>query len=115
MRSCPPSRIVGLAVGEWPQHHAPPAQGCTQRTRLLHLGFFRIGTEGYAEQNQSYGLATIRKRHVKINGDMVTFDYVAKSGKRRIQSIVDPDVYDVIKALKARTGGGPELLAYQSD
>jgi DNA topoisomerase I len=84
-------------------------------TRLLDLGFFRIGTEGYAEQNQSYGLATIRKRHVKINGDTVTFDYVAKSGKRRIQSIVDPDVYDVIAGLKARTGGGPELLAFQPD
>jgi DNA topoisomerase IB len=82
-------------------------------TRLLDLGFFRIGTEGYAEQNQTYGLATMRKRHVCLDGDTVTFDYRAKSGKRRVQSIVDPDVAKVVGALKARTGGGHELLAYR--
>ncbi|HEV7886303.1 MAG TPA: hypothetical protein VGO92_02015 [Acidimicrobiales bacterium] len=84
-------------------------------TRLLDLGFFRIGTEGYAEQNQTYGLATIRKSHVKVRDGIVTFDYTAKSGKRRIQSIVDLDVCEVVTALKARRGGNPELLAYQRD
>jgi DNA topoisomerase IB len=83
--------------------------------RLLDLGFFRIGTEGYAEQNQTYGLATIRKDHVRVRGAMVEFDYVAKSGKQRIQSIVDPAVVEVVRALKRRRGGGPELLAYQRD
>ena len=84
-------------------------------TRLLDLGFFRIGTEGYAEQNQTYGLATIRKEHVSLHGDVVEFDYVAKSGKQRIQSIVDPTVVEVVRALKRRRSGGPELLAYQRD
>ncbi len=82
--------------------------------RLLDLGFFRIGTEGYAEENQTYGLATIRKSHVKIVGDVITFDYIAKSGKRRIQSVADPDVLDVVRELKARRGGGPELLAWRN-
>jgi DNA topoisomerase IB len=83
-------------------------------TRLLDLGFFRIGTEGYAEQNQTYGLATMRKRHVELGtGDMVTFDYRAKSGKRRVQSVVDPDVAKVIRSLKRRSNGGHELLAYK--
>ncbi|MCU1448601.1 MAG: topoisomerase [Acidimicrobiales bacterium] len=82
--------------------------------RLLDLGFFRIGTEGYAEQNQSYGLATIRKEHVRFDGDVVTFDYIAKSGKRRIQSVVDPAVHAVISELKRRRGGGVELLAHRS-
>jgi DNA topoisomerase IB len=84
-------------------------------TRLLDLGFFRIGSEGYAEENQTYGLATIRKRHVKISDGIITFDYVAKSGKRRIQSIVDPAVCEVVVALKERKAGGPELLAYEQD
>ena len=53
-------------------------------TRLLDRGFFRMGTEGYAEQNQTYGLATIQKRHVRLDGDLISFDYVAKSGKRRL-------------------------------
>src|SRR4051812_5698029 len=62
--------------------------------RLLDLGFFRIGTEGYAEENQTYGLATIHKRHVKLEApSTVNFDYMAKGSKRRIQSVVDPDVY----------------------
>ena len=51
--------------------------------RLLDLGFFRIGGEAYAEENDSYGLATIRREHVTFEGDQVVFDYVAKSGKER--------------------------------
>ena len=85
-------------------------------TRLLDLGFFRIGTEDYAEQNQTYGLATMRKEHVTVGpGDLVSFDYTAKSGKRRLQSIVDPDVAEVIRALKRRRAGGRELLAYRRE
>jgi DNA topoisomerase I len=82
--------------------------------RLLDRGFFRIGTEDYAEQNQTYGLATMQKRHVTLEGDgVLRFDYVAKGGKRRIQSLVDPEVYELVGALKRRTGG-PELFAYKN-
>ena len=82
--------------------------------RLLDLGFFRIGTEGYAEENQTYGLATIEKRHVKLaEGGELVFDYPAKGGKRQLRSVVDPLVYDVVAALRQRRGGRPELLAWQ--
>jgi DNA topoisomerase IB len=81
--------------------------------RLLDRGFFRIGTEGYAEQNQTYGLATIQKRHVHLAENFITFDYVAKSGKRRIQSIVDPEVYEVVTQLKRRRSGPSDLLAFK--
>lgn len=81
--------------------------------RLLDLGFFRIGTEDYAEENETYGLATMQKRHVRVTGDVITFDYQSKSGKRRIQSVADPAVVAVVSELKARRGGGPELLAYK--
>jgi DNA topoisomerase-1 len=82
--------------------------------RLLDLGFFRIGTEGYAENNGTYGLATMRKRHVKIDGDIITFDYTAKGGVRRVQSIVDAEVLEVVAALKRRRAGGSKLLAYKN-
>jgi len=82
-------------------------------TRLLDRGFFRIGSEDYAVTNESYGLATIQKRHVTLQDDRIVFDYPAKSNKRRIQSVVDPEVADVIAALKRRRGGGDELLAYK--
>jgi DNA topoisomerase-1 len=84
-------------------------------TRLLERGFFRMGTEGYAEQNQTYGLATIQKRHVRLDGDLISFDYVSKSGKRRLASVLDPAVSEVVAQLKRRRGGGPELLAYKRD
>jgi DNA topoisomerase-1 len=82
--------------------------------RLLDRGFFRIGSEDYAEQNDSYGLATILKSHVSIERDAVRFDYVAKSGQRRVQEIDDPDVLRIVTKLKRRRGGGEELLAYKA-
>jgi DNA topoisomerase I len=82
--------------------------------RLLDRGFFRVGGEEYAEENGSYGLATLEKRHVRLDDDgVLVFDYRAKSGKRRLQAIVDPEVYEVVRALKARRGGGSALLAYK--
>ena len=86
--------------------------GCA--VRLLDRGFFRIGTEGYAEQNQTYGLATMQKKHVRVKDNVIHFDYIAKSGKRRIHSLVDPPVLEVVSVLKKRRAGGPELLAYKS-
>jgi DNA topoisomerase IB len=82
--------------------------------RLLDRGFFRIGTEEYAVTNESYGLATIRKEHVSLEADgTMVFDYPAKSGRRRIQAVVDPRVTEIVGTLKRRRGGGPELLAYR--
>ena len=81
--------------------------------RLLDYGFFRIGMEEYAEENSTYGLATIHKEHVSIQDDTLTFDYPAKGGKQRIVSVVDPAVSKVVRRLRRRRGGGPELLAYR--
>jgi DNA topoisomerase I len=81
--------------------------------RLLDRGFFRVGTEDYAERNGTYGLATMEKRHVTLGpGHVLVFDYVAKSGKHRVQSVVDPEVYAVVERLKRRRGGN-ELLAFK--
>jgi DNA topoisomerase IB len=81
--------------------------------RLLDRGFFRVGTEEYAEQNETYGLATMLKSHVTLgDGCVLTFDYVSKGGKQRVQSIVDPEVYDLVGLLKRRRDGR-ELLAYK--
>src|SRR5215207_555834 len=82
--------------------------------RLLDRGFFRIGSEDYAEENETYGLATMRKRHVTVNGNTLVFDYEAKGGKRRVQAIADPKVSLLVETLHARRGGGHELLAYRN-
>ena len=70
--------------------------------RLLDLGFFRIGGEEYAETNESYGVATVLREHVSIEGEEVVFDFPAKSGQRRVQSIRDPEVKAAIEAMRRR-------------
>jgi DNA topoisomerase IB len=82
--------------------------------RLLDHGAFRIGGEDYAEENDSYGLATIRKSHVSMNGRVLEFAYSGKGGQKRKQEIVDPDVCEIVCALKGRRGGGAELLAHRN-
>jgi DNA topoisomerase I len=82
--------------------------------RLLDRGFFRIGGEEYAEDNDSYGLATMRKRHVTVDGDEIVFDYESKGGKRRIQAITDPDLVPLVARLRRRRSGGQELLAHRN-
>jgi DNA topoisomerase IB len=91
----------------------PPERALACATRLLDRGFFRIGSEDYAEENETYGVATMQKRHVAVDGDEVTFDYETKGGQRRLQVMGDQAVADVVRALKRRRGGGPELLAYK--
>jgi DNA topoisomerase I len=87
--------------------------GCA--VRLLDLGFFRIGSEDYAEQNGSYGLASMRKHHVSLHDQALIFDYTAKSGRRRVQAITDPDALSVVATLKRRRTGADQLLAYRAD
>ena len=93
----------------------PPERVLAAAVRLLDRGFFRIGGEAYAEQNQSYGLATIQKRHIRIDGDEVTFDYTAKSGQHRVQTLHDPELLPVLETLKRRRSGGDDLLAWRAD
>jgi DNA topoisomerase I len=91
----------------------PRARARATAFRLLDLGFFRIGGEAYAEQNGSYGLATIERQHVSFDGDLIVFDYIAKSGKERYVAVGDPAVRAAVLSLLRRRGGGSELLAYR--
>jgi DNA topoisomerase-1 len=81
--------------------------------RLLDLGFFRVGSERYAEENETFGLSTLRRTHVRVERGVASFDYRAKDAKRRRQQIADPALVPTIKALRDRSGGGRELLAYR--
>ena len=83
--------------------------------RLLELGLFRVGGEPYVKENGSYGLATLRKGHVRAAGTELHFDYPGKGGQRRIVTIGDPEVAEIVRALKRRRGGGPELLAFKDE
>lgn len=80
--------------------------------RLLDVGFFRIGSEDYAERNESYGLTTMLREHATIHEHEVVFDFPAKSGQRRVQAIADPQALALLAALKRRRTGS-QLLAYR--
>jgi DNA topoisomerase-1 len=99
---------AGLEQGDLSFDHI-----CATAVRLLDRGFFRVGGEDYAVRNETYGLATMHKRHVRLREGVLLFDYPAKHGKRRVQALVDPEVAAVVAQLKRRRGGGPELLAYK--
>jgi DNA topoisomerase-1 len=82
--------------------------------RLLDVGFFRIGSEDYAERNESFGLTTMLRKHVTIEGEQLVFDFPAKSGQRRVQAIADGDALELVRELKRRRSGS-QLLAYRED
>jgi DNA topoisomerase IB len=82
--------------------------------RLLDVGFFRIGSDDYAERNESFGLTTMLRKHVTLDGEQLVFDFPAKSGQRRVQAIADGDALEVVAELKRRRGG-TQLLAYRED
>jgi DNA topoisomerase IB len=79
--------------------------------RLLDIGMFRVGNAEYAEDDGGVGLATVGKRHVSVNGRLITFDYPAKGGMRRVQQIDDRACAAVVAGLKRRRGG-VQLFAY---
>jgi DNA topoisomerase-1 len=84
--------------------------------RLLDLGAFRIGSEQYAEDNGTYGLATLRREHVSVRGERTFFSYTAKGGIDREVEITDRPTATVVRQLLARSDDpNEELLAYQLD
>jgi DNA topoisomerase-1 len=66
---------------------------------LLDLGYFRAGGEQYAEDHNSYGIATLLCEHVTLQKSAVEFDYPAKSGVRRTLQIDDQEVVRSVRSL----------------
>jgi DNA topoisomerase IB len=91
----------------------PRERALATAVRLLDLGFFRVGGEEYAEANESFGLATLRREHVRREGEELVFDFPAKSGQRRVQSIRDPGAIAAIEAMRRRRGGPEDLLVWK--
>lgn len=79
--------------------------------RFLADGFFRIGNERYARENGTFGLTTMKKSHVEVNGDAVTFDYVGKRSIRHRQTVVSRELARFVGALLETPGR--RLFRYQ--
>ncbi|MDQ6886609.1 MAG: DNA topoisomerase IB [Gemmatimonadota bacterium] len=79
--------------------------------QLLSEGFFRIGSERYAKENRTFGIATLRKSHVRVAGDTVFFDYVGKRSIAHRRAVVEPQVALGITRLLETPG--PRLFRYR--
>ena len=78
--------------------------------RLLETTFIRVGNEEYAKENGSYGLTTLRNKHVKVKGSTVTFDFTGKSGKEHTIDLHDRKLATIIR--RCMDLPGYELFQY---
>ncbi|MGW6540141.1 DNA topoisomerase IB [Streptomyces sp. NPDC055051] len=81
-------------------------------TRLLDLGFLRVGGERYARDNGSFGLTTLRREHATCHKGEIHLCFPAKSGKEVTRTLVDDQAYAVVRSLLRRSDDGPRLFAY---
>jgi DNA topoisomerase I len=70
--------------------------------RIIDKAGLRVGNEVYAEENDSYGLSTLTRKHVRVHGSTVEFNFPAKSGKQADTSIDDEGVARVVERLLAQ-------------
>ncbi|ORJ61867.1 DNA topoisomerase IB [Mycobacterium simiae] len=82
--------------------------------RLLDRGYFRSGGEQYAEEHESYGIATLLREHVTVRRDAAAFDYPAKSGVQRTVEVQDAAVVRAVRALMRSAEGSERLLVYRN-
>src|SRR5215813_1660291 len=81
--------------------------------RILSLSFLRPGSEVYANEHGSFGITTLRSKHVATRGDNVSFDFSGKSGVQQHRELRDRQVARVVKDLLKRPGW--RVFRYEDD
>jgi len=82
-------------------------------TRLMNAAYFRVGNERYARQNKTYGIATLRRKHLRIDGDAMIFDYTGKWGQHQRKCVVDARLRRVVE--ECVNLPGYEVFKYRDD
>lgn len=86
--------------------------------RMLDIGALRIGGDEYAPEpghdEGTFGLATLRREHVRLRRGAIELRYVAKGGIEQAMTLRDPALHAVVRSLLRRSGGGEDLLAYRT-
>jgi DNA topoisomerase I len=91
----------------------PRAKVLAAVVRLLETTLIRVGNEEYAKENRSYGLTTLRDRHVKVRGNVLRFEFVGKGGQRRRVDLRDAKLARLVK--RCQDLPGQELFQYVDD
>jgi DNA topoisomerase I len=81
--------------------------------RLLERTFIRIGNQEYARENKSFGLTTMKDRHVKVKGAHLRFRFRGKSGRQHEVDVTDPRIAKIVS--KCQDLPGQDLFQYVSD
>ena len=81
--------------------------------RLLEVSLIRVGNDEYARQNESFGLTTMKDRHVDVNGSKLCFNFRGKSGIRHEVDISDRRLAGIVKSCQDLPG--QELFQYIDD
>ena len=79
--------------------------------RLLDRTLIRVGNDEYMRDNRSYGLTTLRRRHLTIDGSMLRFSFRGKSGVEHSIAVADPRLARIIQ--RCRSLPGEELFQYR--
>jgi DNA topoisomerase I len=80
--------------------------------RILSSSFIRPGSQVYANENGSYGIATLRPKHVKVKGDLIIFDFPGKSGVQQHREFRDRQVARIVRQLLRHPSR--EVFAYRN-
>lgn len=72
--------------------------------RLMETAFFRPGSDTYSKENESYGLTTMRRKHLTIDGDEIIFKYTGKSGQKQEKHVVDKKLAKIVQAIDEMPG-----------
>lgn len=81
--------------------------------RMVDLGFLRAGGAEYAEQNDSYGVATLLREHVHLTRAGAVVEFPGKAGKQQRFECAEPDVCRVLASLRRAREPGQELFAHR--
>jgi DNA topoisomerase-1 len=82
----------------------PPEKVAAIATRLINLGWFRVGGERYAKQSRTFGITTLRKSHVAVRGSRITFRYRGKHSILLHSAVVDAELAGAVRDLLALPG-----------
>ena len=77
---------------------------CAAVVRLLGEAFFRVGSDRYAKENRTFGVTTLRKRHVRVRGDRIEFSYAGKGSIQQRQVVIDRPLARFLRLLLAAPG-----------
>ena len=74
-----------------------PERVLAAMTRLMNAAYFRVGDERYARKNKTYGIATLRRKHLRIEGDAMIFEYSGKWGKTHRKVVTEGRLREVVE------------------